>query len=102
MQDRQNKLSAEEADKQMAAKAEAMLLRLEPWERYLEKNPNLKIWANANPEAAEKERAKFISRYEAEEKAKQLAKPVTVKKKYKINCAKQKTKKLYNACMSNK
>lgn len=43
-----------------AKRAEAVrLARLGPWQRYLEKKPDLKVWATANPQAAAQEQVKF-------------------------------------------
>ena len=44
----------------VAKREEAIrLAALGPWQRHLEKNPDLKTWAEANPEAAVREQAKF-------------------------------------------
>jgi hypothetical protein len=43
-------------------KREEEMARMEPWEKHLEKNPNLKEWVNANPKVAEIEKAKFLGR----------------------------------------
>ena len=37
------------------------LCKLEPWSRYLEENPGMKAWAEANPGPAEKQRQKFLA-----------------------------------------
>ena len=37
------------------------LSAMEAWDKHLEKNPSLKIWANANPSMAAKERKKYNS-----------------------------------------
>jgi hypothetical protein len=54
----------EKAEQETRAKAqrERELAALEPWNRYLEENPSTKKWAEANPEAAEAEKMKFLKR----------------------------------------
>lgn len=37
------------------------LCKLEPWSRYLEENPGMKVWAEANPGPAEKQKKEFLS-----------------------------------------
>ena len=75
------------------------LERMEPWARHLEENPGLKTWAEANPQAAEREKEKFLKRYEAQ----QSSKPAQVKPtpKFGRDCAKQPTKELFTKCMNN-
>jgi len=53
----------EQASKDAAAKERAATVKrirelaaLEPWNRYLEENPDIKKWAEANPKAAEAEK----------------------------------------------
>ena len=57
-------IAAEEKAAEEAAAKEARrveLCKMEPWTRYLEENPNMKVWASANPKAAEKAKEKFIN-----------------------------------------
>lgn len=53
----------EKAKKEREAKItrERELCMMSPWNRYLEENPNMKAWAEANPKAAEAKKAKFIA-----------------------------------------
>ena len=40
---------------------ERELCALGPWKRYLEENPGMKIWAEANPGPAEAKKKKFLA-----------------------------------------
>lgn len=53
----------EKAKKEREAKIarERELCMKGPWNRYLEENPNMKVWAEANPKAAEAKKQKFIA-----------------------------------------
>ena len=88
--------------KRLAAEArEKELAMMEPWLRHLEKNPNLKKWAEANPEAALKERDKFLKKLEGQGQANQSSSSRKAKKKWPPNCGLQPTKELFEACMRN-
>jgi hypothetical protein len=52
----------EKAEAERKAKIERRkeLCAMEPWNRYLEENPNIKAWAKANPKAAEAKMKKFV------------------------------------------
>ena len=43
-------------------KREEELAKMGPWLRYLEENPKIKKWMEANPAAGEKEKAKFLKK----------------------------------------
>ena len=49
------------------------LATMQPWLSHLEKNPNLKKWAEANPEASSKERDKFLEKLEGQGQTNQLS-----------------------------
>jgi hypothetical protein len=53
----------EKAKEELKAKAarERELCAMAPWNRYLDENPNMKAWAEANPKPAEARKQKFIS-----------------------------------------
>jgi hypothetical protein len=61
---------AEQKARTEKARRESALQALGPWNRYLEENPGLKKWAEANPAAAEKEKERFLKKREATEPAK--------------------------------
>jgi hypothetical protein len=47
-------------EREEKAKREQELCALGPWNRYLEENPGMKKWAEANPAAAESTKEKFL------------------------------------------
>jgi len=49
-----------EQDRQVKAAREQELCAMGPWSRYLEENPEIKKWAEANPAAAEMTKKKFL------------------------------------------
>lgn len=53
-------------ERQVKAERERELAALEPWNRYLEENPDIKKWADANPKAAETEKEKFLKKQGAQ------------------------------------
>ena len=75
------------------------LERMEPWSRRLEENPGLKAWAEANPEAAEKEKERFLQKHEQQQPDKPTE-GVKTKPIYRRDCAKQPTKELFAKCMN--
>ena len=90
---KQNRLAAEAREKELSA--------MEPWLRNLEENPNLKKWAESNPDAALKEKDKFLKRLERQGDANKSSSLKTNKRKWPPNCGLQKTKELFEACMRN-
>lgn len=50
-----------EADRKAKAEKERALCAMEPWNRYLEENPGMKKWAEANPSAAQTTKVKFLA-----------------------------------------
>jgi hypothetical protein len=57
---------AEEKERLSKLQRERELAALGPWKRYLEENPSIKKWVEANPAAAEKEKEKFLKKYAKE------------------------------------
>lgn len=55
-----------EDERRAKAARERELAALEPWERYLKVNPDIKKWADANPKAAEAEKEKFLKKQSAQ------------------------------------
>lgn len=56
----------QESERKARAARERELAALEPWERYLEENPDIRKWADANPAAADKVRKKYLEKGKAE------------------------------------
>jgi hypothetical protein len=55
-------VSPEEKQAQLdKEKREKELCEMEPWQRYLEENPGIKEWAEANPGPAEAQKKKFLA-----------------------------------------
>ena len=50
-----------EAARQAKILREKELCALGPWLRYLEENPGMKVWAEANPGPAEAKKKKFLA-----------------------------------------
>ena len=64
-----DEVTEDPAKKKQRLEAEARekeLAEMEPWLRHLEENPNLKVWAEANPDAAAKARQKFLEKLDQE------------------------------------
>jgi len=90
----------EQASKDAAAKERAATVKrirelaaLEPWNRYLEENPDIKKWAEANPKAAEAEKKKFI---EKQNHGNSKESPSST---YSKDCSQQPSKELFSKCM---
>lgn len=50
-----------EAERKAKIERKKELCAMEPWNRYLEQNPDMKVWAKANPKAAEAKMKKFVA-----------------------------------------
>jgi hypothetical protein len=90
----------EQAAKDAAARERAAMVKrerelaaLEPWNRYLEENPDIKKWAEANPKAAEAEKKKFIEK-QNRGNSRELQSSTYTK-----DCSQQPSKELFSKCM---